>query len=168
MPSKTEALCAAIVARLPALLQSQLSVGYGARELDRAARLPILVWRLLAATHAKAQRSTPPPRPLIDRQVEIEAHLWAATDADVEALLEAILQAARLVCAGFQPGREDWLAETDERRAHNRQGSYCLLTFSALVTVTDAPPVLAHVEDVTFDTSISSPTDGRLDAGESP
>lgn len=170
MPSKPEQFCTELATHIVAASPpAGLTFGYGARELDRAGNAPRIMWRLVRGQHEGTNRPGLNPRPLFTRRLEIEAHLWGADDEQTELLLELVGRAVQKAAVGaFTPAREEWPAEDDDRRTHQRRGSYCVLTFELLVPVTAATQTTARVTSAAFDTSSSAPTDGQLDAGEEP
>jgi hypothetical protein len=171
MSSKVESLCEELQTHI---LQhglvgqdSKITFGFGARELDRAATPPRVVWRIVRAEHQGTPRPGLNPRPLFERIVELEAHLWGESFEQTEAMLEDAARAMHRAAVGsFRPLREEWPAEDDNDRAHQKRGAYCLLTFEVLVPVTDLPLTTVRILAAEPDTTDSDPTDGNLDVGE--
>ena len=171
MPSKIEHICAELEEHMKerGVVHDKAPVlfGFGARELDRAARPPRVVWRLVRAEHEGTTRPGQNPRPLFNRRVELEAHLWGQTYEQAESLLEDVARALHDSAVGsYTPLREEWPAEDDDGRAHQSHGVYCKLTLDLLVPVTAVEQTTARVTATAFDTSTSAPDDGDLDVGE--
>lgn len=170
MPSKVRTLCDELQAKIEAawdVANGQVLFGYGAAELDRNARPPRVVWRVVQGNHEGTNRPGLNPRPLFTRRLDIEAHIWGVDEEQAELLLEHVARAVHKAAVGsYTPAREEWPAQDDDRRSHNVKGAYCLLTFEALVPVTAATQTTAHVTAAAFDNTTSAPTDGLLDAGE--
>lgn len=165
MASKVEQLCTELGNAITT--PTGVSFGFGASELDRHGAPPRVVWRLARGEHEGTTRPGLNPRPLFNRRLEIEAHLWGSTHEQTEALLEAVARAVQKAAAGsFAPLREEWPNEEEDRRSQIRKGHYCILTFQALVPVTSAMQTTATVATVAFDTTTSAPSDNKLDAGE--
>lgn len=169
MTSKLEDICAELQAHMTSQsVVAGTTFGFGARELDRAGKPPRVVWRLVRGEHEGTPRPGQNPRPLFNRRLELEAHLWGETYEQTEQLLEDVARAVHSSAVGsFAPLREEWPAEDDDGRSHQHKGVYCVLTLEILVPVTAKTQTVATVTATAFDTSTSSSTDGNLDAGES-
>jgi len=168
MSSKLETICAELEAHIASKgVVSGTVFGFGARELDRSAKPPRIVWRLVRGEHEGTTRPGQNPRPLFNRRLELEAHLWGATYEQAEQLLEDVGRAVHASAVGsYAPLREEWPAEDEDGRVHQHKGVYCVLTLELLVPVTTTAQTTATVIAVDFDTSASSLTDDKLDAGE--
>jgi len=168
MTSKLEDLCAELEAHMNTRgVVSGTAFGFGAKELDRASKPPRVVWRLVRGECEGTPRPGQNPRPLFNRRLELEAHLWGTDYEQTEQLLEDVSRAMHGAAAGsYAPLREEWPAEDDDGRAHQFKGNYCVFTLEVLVPVTTTTQTTARVTTVQPDTSSSSPTDGNLDVGE--
>jgi hypothetical protein len=164
--SKPEQLCEELQASLAGTIQG-LTFAFGGKALDAHSNTPRVVWRVASGTFGGTPRPGLNPRPLFNRLLMLEAHLWGDDYGATEALLEAVCRAMQKAASGsFQPLKEQWPTEDDKQRSARVKGCLCILTFSVMVPVTAAPDAVATVTAATFDTSTSSPTDGQLDAGE--
>ncbi len=168
MASKLEDICAEMQAHMAERgVVAGTVFGFGARELDRAGKPPRVVWRLVRGEHEGTPRPGQNPRPLFNRQLELEAHIWGETYEQTEQLLEDVGRAVHAAAVGaFSPLREEWPAEDDDGRGHQHKGFYCVLTLELLVPVTAVAQTTARILTVLPDTSTSAGNDGNLDVGE--
>jgi len=165
LSSKPEQLCEELQANLTGI--TGVKFAFGGKALDEHSDAPRIVWRVASGTFGGTPRPGQSPRPLFNRLLAFEAHLWGNDYEATEALLEAVCRAMQKAAAGsFQPLKEEWPTEEDKRRSARVKGCLCVLTFSVTVPVTAAPDAVATITATAFDTSTSSPTDGKLDAGE--
>ena len=150
---------------MEALAISGLSLGYGPDELGRSHAAPRMVWCKSTGAILPTDRAGGNPRPLVRRRVRVLAHLWGKDDDQAEQLLEETIREVQALTAGvYRPVEEAW--PLHNKPANNKAGAYCILTFEVDLYVEARASTVARINATTFDTSTSSPTDEKLDAGE--
>lgn len=147
----------------------KLQRGFGVKDLDRQSSPPRIVWVILSAGHAPAEKIGR-PRSILTRRLELVVHLWGSDLAELEALVEDTITAIHRLAHGSAVfGGEDWLTDDVANRglaAHLRlrlDGPVLERRFKVAARDVDTRVTRAIVTALDADTSESASGDGAID-----